>query len=536
MEYVRNHLTPALIIKRFKPSREEFNLNFPNTAENYDDKKKPPVIILNKVSFFKNNINLQFADHDCTNTKADCFIKERLYFLDEEFLSKLIYATKDEKTKEYIEKKQNISLEKSLGPYENRVSPIFDNHLSTNFNNLSSDEKKIILKFWDSSHLRPLKYKKFQEYLEHKSVDPFADALSLIEFIKTGIKNIKELIKNKEFEEVVILLIIYSDFFEKIVLNEKNLNLYDSISLIEINSFKKSLHQIPLLFHTIKNEEDLKDKNENDIIVDSNLIYIQSINCNFILGDNTVFTLYKNYNSNIIDFINDHLISNKIITDPLLKLSIMVISPNNIIIKSDEKSDLNNFIVNDDFVKLVNALTLFNTDEWIVSKTILNESQDFIDINFFNKIQYYDFFEKDILNCLNSFHYVTGIPNKFEKFNEDYLNNLCSVISEYIYLNYNTNQNKYVMFSNLLNFKNLLYPSNLIVLKPIIDADIYLLYYLLIKVRIAINTKLKMNFDCTIFIGELTEIDLPRYKYNQYSLLDFDRKKDYNLLVVHLEK
>lgn len=71
--------------------------------------------------------------------------------------------------------------------------------------------------------------------------------------------------------------------------------------------------------------------------MDSNLIYIQSMNCEFILGDNTVFTLYKNYSSNIIDIINDYLINNKIITEPLLKLSIMVVSPKNIIIKSDKK-------------------------------------------------------------------------------------------------------------------------------------------------------------------------------------------------------
>lgn len=197
---------------------------------------------------------------------------------------------------------------------------------------------------------------------------------------------------------------------------------------------------------------------------------------------------------------------------------------------------MNNFIVNDDFVKLINALTLFNTDEWIVSKTILNDIKYFIDIKSFNKIQHYDFFEKDILNCLNSFNYVTGIPNKFEKFNEDFLDNLCSVISEEIDSNYNITQNKYVMFSHLLNFSDLLYPSNLIVLKPIIDADISLISYLLIKVRIAINTKLKMNLDWTISIGEITEIDLPKYKYNQYLLCDFDRKKDYHLLVIHLEK
>lgn len=536
MEYVRNHLNPALIIKRFKPTREDFNLYFPNSLENYDDKKKPPVIMLEKESFFKNNTNLQVIDHDCTNTKADCFIKERLYFLDEGFLNQLIYSANDEKTKEYIEKKQNISLEKSLGPYETRVSAIFDKHLSTNFNNLTPDEKKVILKFWDSSHLRPLKYKKFQEYLEHKPIDPFADLLISQDFLQNGMDNIKELIKDKEFEEVIILFIIYSDYFEKIVFNEKNLSSYDSIALIEINSLKRSLYQIPLLFHTIKNEEDLKDKNGNDIIVDSNLIYIQSMNCEFILGDNTVFTLYKNYSSNIIDIINDYLINNKIITEPLLKLSIMVVSPKNIIIKSDKKSNLNNFIVNDDFVKLINALTLFNTDEWIVSKTILNDIKYFIDIKSFNKIQHYDFFEKDILNCLNSFNYVTGIPNKFEKFNEDFLDNLCSVISEEIDSNYNITQNKYVMFSHLLNFSDLLYPSNLIVLKPIIDADISLISYLLIKVRIAINTKLKMNLDWTISIGEITEIDLPKYKYNQYLLCDFDRKKDYHLLVIHLEK
>lgn len=525
MEYVRNHLNPALIIKRFKPRKNDVELYFPDHINGYDSKKKPPVIKLNKESFFNENGSLLFTDHIYTNTKEDCFIKEKLYFLEQEFLNELIYATNDADTIKFLQEKKEISLEKSFGDYETRVSLVFDKSLSDNFVNLNAHDKKTILKFWDSSHLRPLKYKKFKEFLNHEPVDPIADLLSSRHFLSI---NFRELFRNKEFEEVVIFMIAYVDFFDRIVLNPQSSISNNLESINAIDTLRTTLYQIPLLFHTIKNEEDLVDKNGNDIIVDSNLIYIKSSNSKFILGDNTVTTIYKNNNLNVIEHINNYLINNNIIDQHHNKLSIMVVSPNNIIIKTDEPINIDNLNVEDNFVKLINSIILFNTDEWIVSQEILSSVTDSVDINIFNTIKNYDFFENDTLNFLTSFNYDVGIKNKFKTFNENYLDNLCISISNEIDTRYNNDIEQYVIFSNLIDIEST------IELNTLNHTDSMLLEYLFIRVRIAINNKLGLNLDWCISIGEITEIDGDKFEYLHYHLGDFNKDKEYNILVVYL--
>lgn len=507
MTHSRNHLTPAFIIKRFKPSKDTVDLYFPEFSAQYESKKKPPVIKINKSDLLVESGIIDFKSHQYTNSKSDHFIKNEIYFFKEEFLKRIQECSENENVKDFLSKIEDKSLEVSFNEYESKMSLILDKYLDENFHDLPCEDTLTITKFIDSSHSRPLKYKKIEEYLKRFDNDPakfFCSFMENADFLS----NIDSFNENKTFDEIVIGFLIILDFVKHVTTEHKEF-------------FEKYLSQIPLLFHMLKNNEDI-DKLEK-----TNIIYVQSEFDNlFILGDNTVYTLYSSDHPSVIDHINQYLKEYNFIERDLNKLSIIVVSPNNIIIKSDELIYDQNIKVNSSFVKMINTITLFSTDEWIVTKNVIKNINDIIYPKLLDDIKDFNFFENSIVKLLSVLNYDIGIDNKYHNFDKEYLNSILEYIDENVIPHFINNKEitKYALRKSIVDI-NFIYAN-----------DMSLLFYFMLKVKIALK---KYDFEVLVYAYKVIEIDPndnEKFKYEKYDLDKIDININYDFLCIEIQE
>lgn len=507
MTHSRNHLTPAFIIKRFKPSKNTVESYFPDFSFQYENKKKSPVIKIDKIKLLVESGVIDFNSHEYTNSKSDHFIKNEIYFFNENFLEKIYELSQGKIVKDFLSKIEDKSLEISFNEYESKMSIILDKYLEKNFHDLSYDDIVSITKFIDSGNLRPLKYKKIEDYLKRINNDPIKDLCSFIE-CNDFLSNTKDFNENKTLDEMVVGYLIMLDFVKNSIPEHKEL-------------FEGSFSQIPLLFHMLKNNESI------DNLEKTNMIYVKSESDDFfILGDNTVYNLYKSDYPSVIDHINSYLKGIGVIEKDLNKLSIVVVSPNNIIIESNVLTDDENIKVDIFFVKIINTITLFSTDEWIVTKDIIKDIKDVIHPYIFNEIKHFNFFEGSIVKLLSVLNYDIGIANKYDDFDKKYLNNILDYIENeaIYYFSKNPDKKEYPLMKNIVN------------IDFIYCVDYILIMYFVLKVNKL--SRDKMNCNVTIWAYKIIDYGeqyIGGYKYIKCLIKDLDRNIEYDFLSIEIQ-
>lgn len=517
MSHSRNHLNPALIIKRFKISKEDVINFFASKLINYDSKKKIPVLKLMKNEFIDDKKDFSLAEHLYTHTKSDHFIKNELYFLKEIVLEKLINATESNSLKEILLSLEPASLEKSFNDYEGKMSLLLDKHLESNFIDLSYDEKNVINKFFDSGHLRPLKYKNIEKIIKFENDDFFEYTQSLMKINKYSIMDDLD-----TFEECVVAFLIFINFIKKVMPDEFKYYLENYVE------------NIPLVFEKFKNDESV------DKLINKKTIYLRSDDINFILGDNVVYTLYKSEYSEIMDTINDNFKKHNLKEYNFEKISIMVLSPNNVVIQTDGKLGDESVYINKEFAMLINSLTLYSTDEWIVSNRILLEKEKIINYDFFYKLKDYDFFSPKITNLLLDLNYNVGIKKELSLSEQEkislFLNTLdlqfgkeldmfSKIILEYI---------EKIIIPDYEKVIDITIGNNIINVNFIKDLADYQLLKLAVKINELLinNTEIKNNI--SIFICKINYIFDDKINYNYWGLNNFDRDIEYDFILIKI--
>lgn len=517
MSHSRNHLNPALIIKRFKINKEDVINFFPSKLINYDNKKKIPVLKLMKNDFLNDKEDFLLKDHLYTNTKSDHFVKHELYFLKESVLEKLIDIAENNSLKEILLSLEPESLEKSFNDYEGKMSSLLDKHLESNFIYLTIEDKNVINKFFDSGHLRPLKYKDIEKIIKSENEDLFERIESLIKINKYSI------IDNLDtFEEYVIAFLIFINFIKKVMPDEFKYYLENYIE------------NIPLVFEKFKNDESV------DKLINKKTIYLKSDDINFILGDNVVYTLYKSEYSEIMEIINDNFKKHNLKEFNFEKISIMVLSPNNIVIQTDGRLEDESVSINKEFAMLINSLTLYSTDEWIVSNRVLLQKEKIINYDFFYKLRDYDFFSSKITNLLLDLNYNVGIEKDFSLSGQEKISLLLNILDlqfgkeldifSKIVLDYVEN----IIIPDYKKVVDIIIGNNIINVNIIKDLEDYQLLRLGLKINELLKNNIEIKKDVSVLICKINYTFDDKMNYDCWWLNNFDKDIEYDFILIKI--
>lgn len=479
MSHERNHLNAALIIKRFEIT-ENLKKEFPNKY--ISPKNKAVLKIEKKILLEKENISKN--DHFYTHSRANCFTKKNLYTIDVNCLN--IFSENEKISDEFkkvINEVESKSLEINLGIIESQFSSLLDKHLKDNFKKINKKDNSIILNFIDSSLLRAYKFSNIKNFLKKSYHNDYInESLTQNKTLKQY-ENNESFIESLSFKDTMIYLMANEDYLED---------------------------QIILLLRDLKNKELLKNiatlEKEQLLFVENNNSEFQ-----FLLGDNLVYTIYNNGYNSPLKNINKYLKKYNIIKENLNKIDIMVLSPYNIIIKTD-KIDVNKYLLcSKEFVKVINSLTLFISDEWIVYNNIICNKNKIINIDLFNNLKIYDFLSKNIAIFLYNSNYDVGLPNRFKEFEDKILNVFLKSIKE------NLNEYDKQIQINLTTTDNLY-------LKKVEDD---LIYYLYIKTTVLIREHFKNEKKINMYIGNSNEKLC-------YHISRFNKYKDYDVVIIEI--
>lgn len=522
MSHSRNHLVPAFVIKRFKPEKSTVDLFFFDSNIKYDGKKVPVIMIDKKKlldeAFFEKD------DYIYTQTKSNNFVKNEIYFINENFLENVLNACNNENAKEFAGTLKKESLEISYNNNEGSMSLLLDKNINNNnFKNLNNVEFEIIIKFIDSSYLRPLKYQEIENFLLLK--ENTNKSMRNVLIYRMSLLETESIFNCESFNEMNLVFQFSLIYFKKLFPNENE----EILNNLMLNTAK--------LARNMKNSDTSSENNDA-------LIFLESKNCNFLLGDNFSYNISDSKYSNNTKPINDWLIKNNVINNFLTDISITVVSPNNIIIKSKEKNKIvKNHISSDvEFTKKINALTLFISDEWIVTKNVFESKKDIINEEYYSSLKIIDFFSEKIINVLIRYNFELGIKNKFDNFDEMILNDFIFSFEEecnniYNFCDKGLFQNEKILFEIIEN--NPLYKMQLLIADPynkiinhLKSKDQEIIIYFYTRIFDVIKKVLFEAPEIDIFIGRATGEGVFEYCLIHDLNLDYE----YNLVVLMFKK
>lgn len=359
-ELVRHHINPALAIRRF-----QFNSR-------------------NVIGIMKNDILFNKVIKDSHNKigteDSNMFIVEELNFFSQETIDEINdIIDKNEEFKD-IQKLELTSLETSYNYYENLMALFLNKYLepdNESENIVTTEDIDVIRKYIIVSELRGLKHHKSSNYL-YPIVETDHDLK-----LEILLKIVKEYFCNYEdFSNLDELNLNEKAVFINILTNWISNN-SDDFENFKIMNFPVS--DFIKIYNFISNV--LLESNLLDAGLDK--IHFLKINSGkFIMGDNPVFTIYKNDEFSMFDIFHEMIFEeNKDTT----KITFMVISPTEVVVRTDSLAIISNSINEFFFSKLLNTLILYNSDRWFISQEkIIGDKSE---LNLFD-FEFYDFIKE----------------------------------------------------------------------------------------------------------------------------------------------
>jgi len=380
-ELERHHINPALILKRFK------------------DKDGRLVRFL-KNDFLFNSFIKKNHNHYCSEDSNTLIVK-KLNFFSELAIIEINKMIQDNGSKPI----KITSLESSYNYYEDLMGKFLDEYLYHN-KNISDFHYDIIGSYIEISELRSLKFFNNINLCPIIDSNPYSNFAQLLKIIISynDLSNMDGLNLNEQAVYINILIHF---------LNHSGFKVDDGIDSSFLTILMTDFIKIYNLINNNIIKRDIVKTNKKEINV------FETQDSSFITSDNPVISIYRNNNPFIFDIIAEDLFEDYL---KINKLTFLTISPNSMIVKTDNESIMKDKILRKDIVKRINTLILYRSDVWFISdKTLIGEKDkiELFNFIFYGCIEERCFYNQKICNLLNTINYYSGnfSPNIIFDFN-----------------------------------------------------------------------------------------------------------------------
>lgn len=390
-ELERHHINPALILKQFKDNESRMVRFLKND------------LLFNE--FIKEKHNLY-----CSEDSNTVIIKE-LNFFSELTLIEINKMIKDKD----CEPIKLTSLETSYNYYENLMGIFLDDYLNGGIE-ISDFYYDVIGSYIEVSESRSLKFFNNMNLCPIIESDPYKIFSNLFKIIVSykNLSNMNGLTLNEQAIYINILIHFLKHTGFKSDINDNSANFFN----ILMTDFMK-------IYNLINNKiinKDMVKTNKKEIHI------FETSDSFFITSDNPVVSIYRNDNPFIFDIIAEDLFDD---FDSINKLTFLTISPDIMIVKTDNEAIIKEKQLKKSIVSRINTLILYRSDVWIVSdQTIIGDKckVEIFDFRFYECIEEVCFYNQKTCNLLNTINYYSGNFNKNLIFNFNIVNPLKEII------------------------------------------------------------------------------------------------------------